>query len=67
MGLRVAVQMDPIEHVDIKGDTSFALIETAQEREGEVFVYGPEDLSWNEGRVQAHPGFSISRMRLMSC
>ena len=32
MALRIAIQMDPLEDVDINADTSFALAETAQAR-----------------------------------
>ena len=53
MGMRVAVQMDPVEHVDIDGDTSFALMETAQARGAELFVYQPQHLSWRDGRITA--------------
>ncbi|MEO9969211.1 MAG: glutathione synthase [Hyphomonadaceae bacterium] len=53
MTLRIAIQMDPLETVDINGDTSFALAETAQARGFSVFVYGPEHLSYNQGRVLA--------------
>lgn len=45
MSLRVAIQMDPLEHVNIAGDTTFALAETAQARGMEIFVYGPQDMS----------------------
>lgn len=50
---RIAVQMDPIKDVDINGDTSFAMIETAQARGAQVWTYGPADLSYDEGRVTA--------------
>ncbi len=53
MSLRVAIQMDPLEHVNIDGDTSFALAETAQARGMEIFVYGPSGMSFEAGRVQA--------------
>ncbi len=53
MGLRVAIQMDPLEDVDIDTDTSFALAESAQARGAELFVYGPEHLSYLEGRILA--------------
>jgi len=39
MSLRVAVQMDPIEYINIAGDSSFALMLAAQERGHEVFEY----------------------------
>ena len=32
MSLRVAVQMDPLETINITGDSSFALMEAAQAR-----------------------------------
>jgi glutathione synthase len=53
MTLRIAIQMDPLETVDINGDTSFALAETAQARGASLFVYGPKHLSYSEGRVLA--------------
>ena len=51
--LRIAIQMDPLETVDIHGDTSFALAEAAQNRGYSLFVYGPQHLSYNEGKVLA--------------
>jgi len=51
--LRIAIQMDPLETVDIHGDTSFALAEAAQNRGYSVYVYGPEHLSYSEGKVLA--------------
>ncbi len=51
--LRVAVQMDPIATVDINADTSFAMIEEAQARGAAVWTYGPQDLSYDEGKVVA--------------
>lgn len=45
--------MDPIEDVNIDGDTTFAMIEAAQERGFEVFTYQVETLAWREGRVSA--------------
>ncbi|MDX5330896.1 MAG: hypothetical protein LPJ86_10910, partial [Caulobacteraceae bacterium] len=30
MALKVAVQMDPLEHINIDGDTSFLMMLTAQ-------------------------------------
>ncbi len=53
MSLRVAIQMDPLEHVNIAGDTTFALAETAQARGMEIFVYGPQDMSLEGTRVTA--------------
>lgn len=53
MSLRLAVQMDPIESVDVDADTTFALMEEAQARGAQMWVYSPNELSWNEGRVLA--------------
>lgn len=53
MSLRVAIQMDPLESVNINGDTTFALAETAQARGMELYVYGPEHMSFEAGRVTA--------------
>ena len=53
MTLRIAIQMDPLERVNIDGDTTFALAEVAQARGAEIFVYGVNDLSFREGRVTA--------------
>jgi glutathione synthase len=53
MTLRVGIQMDPLEDVKIDGDTSFALAEVAQARGAELFVYGPDHMSYEQGRVTA--------------
>ncbi|MBU1288574.1 MAG: glutathione synthase [Alphaproteobacteria bacterium] len=53
MALRVGIQMDPLENVKIDGDTTFALAEVAQARGAELFVYGPNHMSYEQGRVTA--------------
>ena len=53
MTYRIAFQMDPMESVDIDADTTFALAEIAAARGYELFEYGPEHLSYNEGRIEA--------------
>ena len=53
MPLAVAIQMDPIESIDITGDTSFALALEAQSRGHSLWYYTPERLSLNAGRVEA--------------
>ncbi|MBV9218436.1 MAG: glutathione synthase [Methylobacteriaceae bacterium] len=53
MQLRVAVQMDPIERINIAGDSTFALLLAAQERGYRLHYYGPEKLSMRDGRVFA--------------
>ena len=53
MSLRVAVQMDPIERINIETDTTFLMMEQAQARGHSLFVYTPDKLSMDEGRVFA--------------
>ena len=53
MTLRVAVQMDPIESINIAGDSSFALMLEAHARGARLFHYHPDDLSAESGRVRA--------------
>ena len=53
MALSVAIQMDPIESIDISGDTSFALGLEAQARGHDLWYYTPDSLSLNAGRVEA--------------
>ena len=53
MALSVAIQMDPIEKIDIEGDSTFALALEAQSRGHELFYYGPRDLSFRDGKVTA--------------
>jgi glutathione synthase len=54
MTLTVAIQMDPIEKIDINGDSTFALALEAQSRGHTLFYYGPKDMSWRDGTVTAH-------------
>src|SRR6476660_1545976 len=51
MSLRVAVQMDPLESINISGDSTFAIMLKAQELGHELFHYSPGDLSFAEGRL----------------
>jgi glutathione synthase len=53
MKLDVAVQMDPIESINIKGDSTFALMLEAQARGHFLCVYTPDTLSQLGGRVTA--------------
>ena len=52
MSLTVAVQMDPLETVGIAGDSTFALMLSAQSRGHRLFHYAPEDLTYEDGRVR---------------
>jgi glutathione synthase len=54
MTLSVAVQMDPVEAIDIDADTTFVLALEAQERGHVVYFYLPGDLVFREGKVQAY-------------
>jgi glutathione synthase len=53
MPLRVAVQMDPIEGINIEGDTTFLMMETAQARGHSLFVYTTAAVAMEDGRVFA--------------
>ena len=58
MALRVACQMDPIDRIDIRGDSTFALLLEAQRRGHELFYYTPHDLALDGTRVTAR-GFPV--------
>ena len=51
MPLRVAVQMDPLDRINVAGDSTFAIMLKAQQLGLELYWYAPEDLSLAEGRV----------------
>ena len=53
MPLIVAIQMDPIEKIDIAGDSTFALALEAQARGHSLLYYGPRDLTFHDGKVTA--------------
>jgi glutathione synthase len=53
MTLTVAVQMDPIEHINIAGDSTFALMLEASERGHRLLTYTPDKLSMRDGQVTA--------------
>ena len=53
MPLRIACQMDPIDRIDIRGDSTFALLLEAQGRGHEIFYYTPPDLALDRGSLQA--------------
>ncbi|MDP4575223.1 glutathione synthase [Qipengyuania sp. G39] len=59
MSLRVAVQMDPLESINIAGDSSFALMLAAQARGHELWQYDVSTLAYESdgsprGRITAH-------------
>src|SRR5262249_16895886 len=53
MPLSVACQMDPIERIDISGDSTFALLLEGQRRGHRLFYYTPPNLSLIGSRLQA--------------
>src|SRR5436190_6529835 len=53
MPLSVAVQMDPIERINIRGDSTFALLLEAQRRGHALSYYTPDKLALREGRAFA--------------
>jgi len=53
MGLKVAIQMDPIAGVNSQTDTTFLMALNAQARGHELWVYGPEQLALEDGRLTA--------------
>lgn len=53
MSLTVAVQMDPIERINIAGDSTFALMLEAQARGHRLLVYTPDSLSFRGQKAVA--------------
>jgi len=53
MSLKVAVQMDPIQRINIKGDSTFALLLEAQKRGHRLAYYTPDRLALLNGRLFA--------------
>lgn len=53
MPLKVACQMDPINAIDVAGDSTLALLLAAQDRGHDLFYYTPTDLTLRDGRLLA--------------
>jgi glutathione synthase len=53
MTLKVAVQMDPIARINVRGDSTFALLLEAQKRGHALSYYTPEALSLNGKQIVA--------------
>lgn len=53
MSLRVAVQMDPLDTINIGGDSTFALMLSAQARGHRLWHYDVCTLAWEEDRITA--------------
>ena len=54
MSLNVAIQMDPLESIDIRGDSTFALAIEGQARGHKLFHYLPKDIAYQDGTISAH-------------
>ncbi|MAM76271.1 MAG: glutathione synthase [Tistrella sp.] len=63
MSLAVAVQMDPIQSIDINADSTFALMLEAERRGHSLFYYLPRDLALRDGRVTAR-GHEVTVRRM---
>jgi len=53
MKLQVAVQMDPLESINIAGDSSFALMVSAQARGHELWHYDVATIGYDCGAITA--------------
>src|SRR5919201_5931065 len=53
MPLRIACQMDPIERIDTRGDSTFALLLEAQRRGHKLFYYTPPNLALHGDKLLA--------------
>lgn len=53
MRLSVAVQMDPIQSINIKGDSTFAMMLEAQARGHSLFYYNTNSLALRDGKLFA--------------
>ena len=53
MSKKVAFQMDPMEAVNIEGDSTFHLAMEAQGRGHEIYYYTPSKLAFEDGKVTA--------------
>ena len=53
MPLKIAVQMDPIERINIRGDSTFAMLLEAQQRGHAIAYYTPDRLALAGARVFA--------------
>jgi len=63
MSLKIAIQMDPIDAIDIAADSTFRIAEEAQARGHSLFYYTPDMLSFRESRVLAR-GQSLTVQRV---
>lgn len=64
MSLRIAFQMDPLEGLNIGGDSTFALMLSAAQRGYKSWHYTADALNYADGRVwaKAHPVEMVQRV-----
>jgi len=53
MPLKIACQMDPVDDINIAGDSTFAILLEAQSRGHDIFYYTPSDLTLDGTRLVA--------------
>jgi len=53
MALKVALQMDPMESLNIAGDSTFHIMLAGQARGHSLYHYRTNDLTWRDGRLTA--------------
>ena len=53
MPLKVAIQMDPIDQVDVSADTTVLMALNAQERGHAIWTYHPDQMALEDGRLTA--------------
>jgi len=51
--LKIACQMDPIDRIDIRGDSTFAILLEARRRGHEIFYYTPQNLALHGNTLYA--------------
>jgi glutathione synthase len=51
--LKIACQMDPIDRIDIRGDSTFAILLEARRRGHDIFYYNPQNLALLGNRLLA--------------
>jgi glutathione synthase len=51
--LKIACQMDPIDRIDIRGDSTFAILLEAERRGYDIFYYTPQNLALHGNRLLA--------------
>jgi glutathione synthase len=64
MSLRVAFQMDPMDRINIGGDSTFAIMLGAQVRGHRLFHYEAGDLSYRDGKLNT-PARPVSVQRVL--